>query len=763
VQAIQHWKDCPDLAGIRDAPILTKLPADEQKEWQAMWARATEMESRADELLKRLRAESARVPVPGLKTTAPTSKTESTASRSRETLTVGDEAPAISVSRWIKGDPVDHLDPKKIYVVEFWATWCGPCRISIPHLTALQKKYREKGVTLIGVSVDQNRNAVVPYVKEMGDKMDYTVAIDDVPEGQVGRTADSWMEAADQRDIPTAFIVRDGKIAWIGHPMAMDEALEKSSAKDFDIEVAARPYRAQLAYRHNQFTAAARLWTEALAGDPKLADDRHSQHRYNAARAAALAAAGQGQDEPPLGDVAKAKLRQQALDWLKAEMNVTASRAGKAMLIAAAAPLPGLPERLAESAPDDGQFQAELARHLAGRGNTSLATAARAKARALFEQRLAKEPQNATFAIDLAQLLLERQEQGSATGWTVLKPTEMKSAGGATLTLQPDGSVLASRVNPDNDVYVITVEFQGRIEVVRLEAIPDPSMPAGGSGRAPTWGNFVLTDIRVIAGEKPVTWNRSDADFSQSQRYGQTRKFPIAFAIDADESTGWAIWPQVSEPHWAVFLPNQPIAATGKTRLTFRMAFGSKDMLKYALGRFRLWVSDDLAAFEREQERFALLKVTDPWVMLAAGYAMNGRNDKASEYFGKALRANPQLCDDRQSQHRYNAARVAALAAAGHSQDQPPLDDAAKSKLRQQALDWLKAELSAWRRTSLIIEPDNKQLVAKSLAHWKQDTDLAGIRDEKELAKLAADERKQWQSLWADVEALLEQAQGPKP
>ena len=68
--------------------------------------------------------------------------------------------------------------------------------------------------------------------------MDYTVAIDDVPKGDKGskrNMAESWMEAADQHGIPTAFIVRDGKVAWIGHPMAMDEALEKSLAKDFDI------------------------------------------------------------------------------------------------------------------------------------------------------------------------------------------------------------------------------------------------------------------------------------------------------------------------------------------------------------------------------------------------------------------------------------------------------------------------------------------------------------------------------------------------
>ena len=113
-------------------------------------------------------------------------------------------------------------------------------------MTELQKKYKDKGVTIIGVSVDQNHSAVAPFIKEMNDKMDYTVAIDDIAtraKGSKRNMAESWMEAADQYGIPTAFIVRDGKVAWIGHPMAMDEALEKSLAKEFDIQVVARRYR----------------------------------------------------------------------------------------------------------------------------------------------------------------------------------------------------------------------------------------------------------------------------------------------------------------------------------------------------------------------------------------------------------------------------------------------------------------------------------------------------------------------------------------
>ncbi len=76
---------------------------------------------------------------------------------------------------------------------------------------------------------------------------------------------------------------------------------------------------AQLCYDGGLYAAAARFWAEALAADPKLGDDRQAGHRYNAACAAALAAAGQGTDDPKPDDAARAGLRGQALGWLKAE------------------------------------------------------------------------------------------------------------------------------------------------------------------------------------------------------------------------------------------------------------------------------------------------------------------------------------------------------------------------------------------------------------------------------------------------------------
>ncbi len=97
---------------------------------------------------------------------------------------------------------------------------------------------------------------------------------------------------------------------------------------------------AQMCYNSKRHAAAARFWAEALEADPKLNDDRQAQYRYNAACAAALAAVGQGKDDPPPDAAAKAKLRGQALDWLKAELAAWAKvlETGPAPLKAGIAP-----------------------------------------------------------------------------------------------------------------------------------------------------------------------------------------------------------------------------------------------------------------------------------------------------------------------------------------------------------------------------------------------------------------------------------------
>lgn len=145
-------------------------------------------------------------------------------------LKPGDQAPALVVSDWVKGKEVDSLEKGTIYVLEFWATWCGPCVAVIPHVTELQKQYKD--VVFIGMNVwERKPEAVPPFLKKMGDKMDYRVAMD-----KDDTMANTWMKAAGQSGIPCSFIVdKDGKIAWIGHPSGLDSVIEKVVDGSYDV------------------------------------------------------------------------------------------------------------------------------------------------------------------------------------------------------------------------------------------------------------------------------------------------------------------------------------------------------------------------------------------------------------------------------------------------------------------------------------------------------------------------------------------------
>jgi len=128
---------------------------------------------------------------------------------------LGDKAPELTVSKWVKGEPAQ-VKPGNVYVVEFWATWCAPCRAEIPHITEMQKKFADKGVVFIGVTKKDDRgntlDAVEQFVKEWGDKIGYRIAFDE------GKTFDAYMTAAGINGIPYAFIIdKTGTVAWRGY------------------------------------------------------------------------------------------------------------------------------------------------------------------------------------------------------------------------------------------------------------------------------------------------------------------------------------------------------------------------------------------------------------------------------------------------------------------------------------------------------------------------------------------------------------------
>jgi len=142
------------------------------------------------------------------------------------------------------------------------------------------------------------------------------------------------------------------------------------------------------------------------------------------------------------------------------------------------------------------------------------------------------------------------------------------------------------------------------------------------------------------------------------------------------------------------------------------------------------------------------------------GFALAGKGqlDEAIASTKKGIELDPKNANA-----HYNMACFSALAA-GARVNEPPLDDAARAKLRGQALEWLKAALALYTKQL----ESNPADVQGRLRHWQKDADMAGIRDQAALAKLPADEQKAFTQLWADVAALLKQADakgnpGPPP
>jgi tetratricopeptide (TPR) repeat protein len=126
----------------------------------------------------------------------------------------------------------------------------------------------------------------------------------------------------------------------------------------------------------------------------------------------------------------------------------------------------------------------------------------------------------------------------------------------------------------------------------------------------------------------------------------------------------------------------------------------------------------------------------------------------AARFYADAFAAKADLADGL----RYAAACCAALAASGQSKDDPEPDDKERTRLRKQALDWLRADLAAWAKGVDGGQPADRAAAVATLTDWQKDDDLAGVRHPWSLLRLPADERRQWQTLWADVDALRQRA-----
>jgi thiol-disulfide isomerase/thioredoxin len=159
-------------------------------------------------------------------------------------FTVGSQAPPIDIEHWMsdgsgKFEHTTTLEADKVYVIEFWATWCGPCIGSMPHLAEIQKKFADQGVQIISIS-DEDLETVEKFLEKdvRGEEdqtygeltSDYSLTTD--PDGSV---YDDYFKAAGLSGIPSAFIVgKTGLVEWIGHPMEMDKPLSQVVKDEWD-------------------------------------------------------------------------------------------------------------------------------------------------------------------------------------------------------------------------------------------------------------------------------------------------------------------------------------------------------------------------------------------------------------------------------------------------------------------------------------------------------------------------------------------------
>lgn len=143
-------------------------------------------------------------------------------------LSIGSSVPGIDVAHWLNQPPAtDALEPGRIVVIEFVASWCPHCRAAVPELNGLWRRYAEQGVTFVAVtheSVDDARSLVEPGTGDTAGP---------VPAFPVGADPDlsthaGCFDAVGEQGVPTVFLVgRDGRLEWIGHPDILEEPLRQ--------------------------------------------------------------------------------------------------------------------------------------------------------------------------------------------------------------------------------------------------------------------------------------------------------------------------------------------------------------------------------------------------------------------------------------------------------------------------------------------------------------------------------------------------------
>ena len=290
----------------------------------------------------------------------------------------------------------------------------------------------------------------------------------------------------------------------------------------------------------------------------------------------------------------------------------------------------GFLSRLADQHSDDPDFLKALGQFYAKSDDATVSK----KARPLLEAVLDADPQDVSTAHRLAELLVGIQSVEDESQWKVMKPNhqDLKSEGGATLTILDDGSILASGTNADQDAYRMTASQLPCIKAIRLEVLPDPSLPKNGPGRYPGNGNFHLSELNVLINGT----QQSTDEFAVSNAAVSNNDKVQAVLNGSNSQEYWGVYPRAGQRSAAFVATDLELTADDK--LTLELLTSRGKYPQHNLGRFRLSVTDNPDAYANALKRFAYQNAENPWTKLAIAYDLIG--DKTA--YDKLLKQHPQ-------------------------------------------------------------------------------------------------------------------------
>ena len=122
---------------------------------------------------------------------------------------------------WLQGDPISDYELGVTYVIEFWTSWCPPCKDSLLRLNALATKYKDQNLVVVVINVNETPAVVTDYINQHKLSENYRVALD-----EQGQLYTDWSKLTAQPAIPLTIVVnRQGKIIWIGQATQLTEPL----------------------------------------------------------------------------------------------------------------------------------------------------------------------------------------------------------------------------------------------------------------------------------------------------------------------------------------------------------------------------------------------------------------------------------------------------------------------------------------------------------------------------------------------------------